>query len=53
MVLSLPTFQIAGSIGMSATAGKVALVNSTTALSGANPLADSSIVDFVGFWSYC
>ena len=38
-----------GNIAMSATAGKVALVSSTTALAGACPLADATVVDFVGF----
>lgn len=44
------TPDIIGSINMSATAGKVALVQSTTALSGATP-TDASIVDLVGFGS--
>jgi uncharacterized repeat protein (TIGR02543 family) len=43
------TANATGSISMAATAGKVALVNSTTELSGANPSAHSSVVDFVGF----
>lgn len=47
---SLPTPDATGSINMSATAGKVALVNSTTALSGACP-SSSSIVDLAGFGS--
>jgi len=38
-----------GTIAMSATAGKVALVNSTTALAGAKPV--DNVVDFVGFGS--
>ncbi len=46
----LPTPDAIGSIAMSATAGKVALVNTTTALSGTCP-AGSQIVDFVGFGS--
>ncbi|MBK9713170.1 MAG: ExeM/NucH family extracellular endonuclease [Kouleothrix sp.] len=46
----LPTPDTTGSIAMSATAGKVALVNATTALSGACPTG-SSIVDLVGFGS--
>jgi endonuclease G, mitochondrial len=47
----LPTPDLpGGTINMSATAGKVALVNSTTALSGACP-ASASIVDFVGYGS--
>jgi hypothetical protein len=47
---SLPTPDVVGTIPMSATAGKVALVSSTTALSGACP-EGSPIVDFVGFGS--
>ena len=41
----LPTPDATGNIAMSATAGKVALVTSTTALTGACPAAE----DFVGF----
>jgi len=37
----------AGTIAMSATAGKVALVSSTTALAGGRPV--DNVVDFVGF----
>jgi hypothetical protein len=44
---ALPTADTTGSINMSATVGKVALVASTTALTGACPSA--SAVDFVGF----
>src|SRR5205823_1846588 len=36
-------------INASATAGKFALVNSTTALSGSNPVGGATIVDFIGF----
>ena len=43
----LPTPDATGVIAMSAAAGKVALVNTVTALSGACPTA--TIVDFVGF----
>lgn len=43
--LSLPAPNATGTIAMSATAGKVALVASTTALTGSCP----SAVDFVGF----
>jgi len=46
--LNLPTPDAIGTIAMSATAGKVALVNSTTALAGACPTG-ASIVDFVGY----
>jgi len=45
---NLPTPDATGAIPMSGTAGKVALVNVTTALTGACP-AGASIVDFVGF----
>ncbi|HZF09807.1 MAG TPA: ExeM/NucH family extracellular endonuclease [Thermoanaerobaculia bacterium] len=47
-VSSLPTPEVTGAIAMSATAAKVALVNTTTALAGACP-ASASIVDFVGY----
>jgi predicted extracellular nuclease len=43
----LPTPDASGTIAMSATNGKVALVSGATALTGACPLA--SAVDFVGF----
>jgi predicted extracellular nuclease len=46
--VNLPTPDATGTIAMGASAGKVALVNSTTALSGACP-TDASIVDFVGY----
>lgn len=47
-----PTPDVTGMIAMAAGAGKVALVNSTTALSGACPLPTAtSIVDFVGYGS--
>ncbi len=45
---ALPTADSTGTINMSATAGKVALVNSTTALTGACPGA-VSIQDFIGY----
>jgi DNA/RNA endonuclease G (NUC1) len=46
----LPTPNATGSISMSGTAGKVALVNSTTALSGTGcPTMPSSVVDYVGY----
>jgi DNA/RNA endonuclease G (NUC1)/fibronectin type 3 domain-containing protein len=44
----LPTPEVIGTIPMGAAAGKVALVNSTTALSGACPTG-ASIIDFVGY----
>jgi len=46
----LPTPNATGSINMGSTAGKVALVASTTALSGACPVG-GAIVDFVGYGS--
>lgn len=45
---ALPAPDVTGSTNMSATAGKVALVNSTTALSGACP-SSAAIQDVVGF----
>jgi Lamin Tail Domain/Carboxypeptidase regulatory-like domain/Domain of unknown function (DUF4214) len=44
----LPTPDATGTIAMSATAAKVALVNNTVALSGACPAA-SLVLDFVGY----
>lgn len=45
---NLPTPDAAGTIAMSATGAKVALVSTTTALSGACPTG-SSVVDLVGY----
>jgi predicted extracellular nuclease len=45
---ALPTPDASGSIAMSATASKVALVNTTVALSGACPTG-ATIIDFVGY----
>lgn len=45
---ALPTPDATGTIAMAATNGKVALVNSTTALSGSCPLG-GNVLDFVGF----
>ncbi|MBK8903156.1 MAG: ExeM/NucH family extracellular endonuclease [Anaerolineaceae bacterium] len=45
----LPTPDAVGTIAMSATNGKVALVNSSTGLSGTCPLGDASLVDLVGY----
>jgi cardiolipin synthase A/B len=44
----LPIPDVTGTIAMNATAGKVALTNTTTALSGACPTG-SQIVDFAGY----
>ena len=45
----LPTANINGSINMSSTTGKVALVNTGDPLSGGCPLGDPRIVDFIGY----
>jgi hypothetical protein len=45
---NLPTPDATGTIAMSATAGKVALVNSTTGLTGACPTG-ANIIDLVGY----
>jgi len=47
---NLPTPEATGTIAMSATASKVALVNTTTALTGSCP-GGASIRDFVGYGS--
>jgi endonuclease G len=47
--LPLPAANINGEINMSATTGKVALVNSFDPLVGNCPLGDPHIVDFVGY----
>ncbi|MFS8082293.1 MAG: Ig-like domain-containing protein, partial [Ginsengibacter sp.] len=47
---ALPTPDATGTIAMSATAGRVALVNSTTALVGC-PTSNPALVDLVGFGS--
>lgn len=43
------TPDVAGSINMSATAGKVALVSNQTALSGSDQTGNSDVIDFVGY----
>ena len=48
---SLPTPDATGGIAMSGTDGKVALVQSTTALSGACPTATASAIDLVSYGS--
>jgi DNA/RNA endonuclease G (NUC1) len=45
----LPPANISGQINMSATSGKIALVNSFTLLEGPCPISDSSVMDFVGY----
>jgi len=49
--VSLPTPDATGTIAMSGTAGKVALVNSITALVGACPSTAASLIDLVGYGS--
>jgi hypothetical protein len=46
---NLPTPDAIGTIAMGSTSGKVALVNGTTALTGACPSADPNVVDRVGY----
>ena len=48
--INLPTPDVAGTIAMASTSGKIALVNTTTPLNGTNP-SSFSIVDKVGFGS--
>jgi hypothetical protein len=45
----LPPPNLTGTIAMSATAFKAALVSTTTALTGACPFPNAAIVDFIGF----
>ncbi|WP_153116386.1 ExeM/NucH family extracellular endonuclease [Rhodocyclus tenuis] len=46
---ALPTPDVSGTIAMSASAAKVALVSSTKALAATNPSGDASLVDLVGY----
>ncbi len=48
--ISLPTPDVAGTISLASTSGKIVLLNGTSALIGTNPVS-SSIVDKVGFGS--
>ena len=52
-VNALPAADVTGTIAMSATAGKVALVNNGTALSGACPVSDPFCDMSVGFCVEC
>lgn len=47
--IALPTPDATGTSNMSGTSGKVALVNSTTALSGTTACSNASVVDVLGF----
>ena len=44
----MPTPDAAGSLALAATAGKIALCNTTIVLAGANPVS-TEIVDLIGF----
>jgi len=46
---TLPTPDAIGTTALSATAGKVALVDTTTPLTGSCPISDARVVDFVGY----
>lgn len=48
---SLPAAQAVGTINMAAASGKVALTKTVTALTGANPVSNANVVDFVGYGS--
>ncbi len=47
--VALPTVDATGSSNMSATNGKVALVNNTTALSGITACSNASVIDVLGY----
>ena len=47
--LALPIAQVTNALNISAADGKLALVNGTSALSGANPVSSNVVIDFVGF----
>ena len=49
--VALPTPDATGTIYMSGTKGKVALVSSTTAITGGDPSTDANVIDYVGFGS--
>ncbi|MBA2237502.1 MAG: lamin tail domain-containing protein [Lysobacter sp.] len=49
--VALPTPDATGTIAMAGTSGKVALVRSATALSGACLIATATVADFVGYGS--
>ena len=47
--LALPAVDVSGSINMGASNGKVALMNTITALSGSSPLGKTGLQDLVGY----
>ncbi|MCU0785680.1 MAG: immunoglobulin domain-containing protein [Verrucomicrobia bacterium] len=46
---TLPAVDATGTMNISASNGKLALVNNTTTLSGSNPVGLGQVIDFVGF----
>ncbi len=46
---NLPTADLTGATNMSTNAGKVALVNSTSAVVGSCPVGGATVIDFVGY----
>lgn len=46
---ALPAVDASGTMNMSATTGKVALMDTTTVLTGSSPIGNASLQDFVGF----
>jgi len=49
--LSLPAAQVTGTVNVANSAGKVALTKTTTRLTVSNPVANTNVVDFVGYGS--
>ena len=49
--IALPTADVTGTINLSASAGKVALVNNRTTFTTTCPLTNTNVIDFVGYGS--
>ena len=49
--IALPTSDVTGTINLSASAGKVALVNNRTTFTTTCPLTNTNVIDFVGYGS--
>lgn len=49
--LALPSVDVSGSLAMSASSGKIALLNTSTAVSGSSPVGTAGLQDFVGYGS--
>ena len=47
--VTLPAPDVTGTINISVTSGKIALCNSTIAMTGSNPIGSGHVVDFVGY----